>query len=127
MPILLSPFNPMASKNVRLTVIAENMLIKIPTPKVRAKPLIMLVPIQNRIPAVIKLDMLESLMESHARLKPSETADCKFFPFFNSSFILSNIKMLASTAMPTDRINQAMPAAVKVTGMSLNKARIIMV
>ena len=124
---MLSPLNPMASKNVRLTVMAENILIRIPTPNVRANPLIMLVPIQKRMPAVIKLEMLESLMESHARLKPSETADCKFFPFFNSSFILSNIKMLASTAMPTDRMNPAMPAAVKVTGMSLNKAKIIMV
>ena len=75
MPTLLSPFNPIASKNVRLTVMAENILIKIPTPNVRANPLIILVPIQKRIPAVIKLEMLESLMESHARLKPSETAD----------------------------------------------------
>ena len=117
----------MASKNVRLTVMAENMLIIIPTPKVRAKPFIILVPIQKRMPAVIKLEMLESLIDNHARLNPSEMTDCKFFPFFNSSFILSNIKILASTAMPTDKMNPAMPAAVKVTGMSLNKARIIMV
>ena len=30
---LLSPFNPIASKNVRLTVMAENILIKFPPPK----------------------------------------------------------------------------------------------
>ena len=61
----------MASKNVRLTVMAENILIKIPPPNVRANPLIILVPTKKRSPAVIKLEMLESLMESHARLKPS--------------------------------------------------------
>ena len=73
---------------------AENMLTKIPTPKVRANPLIMLAPIQKRMPAVIKLEILESLMESHARLKPSEMADCKFFPFlqlFFHSFKYQNV------------------------------------
>ena len=110
---MLSPFNPIASKNVRLTVMAENILIKIPTPQGESEPLNHARAHPKKDAAVIKLEILESRMESHARLKPSEMADCKFFPFFNSSFILSNIKMLASTAMPTDKINPAMPAAVK--------------
>ena len=65
---------PVANKKVLLTVMAENILIKIPNPSVKAKPLIMLVPIQNKIPAVIKLETLESLIDSHARLNPSEMA-----------------------------------------------------
>ena len=40
-------------------------------------------------------------------------------PLRSSSFMRSKIRMLASTAMPTDRMKPAMPARVSVTGMSL--------
>lgn len=42
-----------------------------PIPSVRAKPLIALVPSQNRIIAVMIEEMFESRIESHAREKPS--------------------------------------------------------
>ena len=41
-------------------------------------------------------------------------------PDRNSSFIRSKIKMLASTAMPTDKIAAETPDRVKVTGINLN-------
>ena len=40
-------------------------------------------------------------------------------------FILSKIRTLASTAIPIEIINPAIPAAVNVTGMSLKSASII--
>src|SRR3989344_800766 len=48
--------------------------------------------------------MFESRIEGQARLNPSPRALSMSRPHLVSSFILSNIKMLASTAMPTDNI-----------------------
>src|SRR3989344_7008113 len=113
-----------ARKNVRVITIAENMLTTIPSPKVSAKPLIRLEPNQYKITEVIKLDTFESRMESHARIKPSSIAKPSVLPARNSSFMRSNIKMLASTAIPMERINPAVPAAERVTGRSLKIARV---
>ena len=51
-------------------VIAENMETIIPIAKVRAKPLIILLPNQNKIAQVIKDEILESLIELQALKKP---------------------------------------------------------
>ncbi len=74
---------------------------------------------------VISEATLESRIEDQARSKPAKKASCLGLPQRNSSLILSKIKMLASTAMPMERINPAIPAKVKVTGINLKIARTI--
>ena len=68
--------------------------------------------------------MLESRMASHARENPSRIAVSAFLPATSSSFMRSAIRMLASTAKPTERMKPAMPAAVSTTGMSLKSVSI---
>jgi hypothetical protein len=92
---------------------------RMPIASVSAKPRTNPVPNWNRIKLVIKLEILESRIEVHALAKPASIAKTRFFPQRISSFIRSNIKMLASTAMPIERINPAIPASVRVIGMSL--------
>ena len=105
---------------------AVNMEIKIPTPRVTAKPWMLGVPKKYKIAVVIKLETLESRILSHARAKPSSTALWISLPARISSLVRSKIKMLASTAMPTDKIKPAIPAKVKVTGARpLAKIKII--
>ena len=98
-----------------------------PMNSVVAKPTMMLaakvLPNHHRIAQVIMVEMLESRMEGQAREKPASTAALIERPPRSSSFMRSKIRILASTAMPMDRINPAMPASVSVTGMILNVAR----
>src|ERR1035437_730739 len=58
--------------------------------------------------------MFESLIDVQALEKPNSIAVSCDLPCLNSSFILSKIKMLASTAMPIERIKPAIPERVKV-------------
>jgi len=102
---------------------AENMLTKMPIAKVKAKPLMMLVPSQNKIRQVIKEEIFESRIEVQARLNPSSIAPPKLLPQFSSSLIRAKIKILASTAMPMDKMKPAMPAKVKVTENNLKIAK----
>lgn len=95
-----------------------------PMLNVRAKPLTKLVPNQKRIKATIKVVKLPSLIEGQLLLNPSIREVEKFFSSFSSSRMRENIKIFASTAMPIDKINPPIPAKVKVTGISLNKAKI---
>ena len=90
----------MANKNVLDTVMAVNMEITTPMPRVRAKPLTADVPNQKRMIAVMIEEMFESRIESHALEKPSRMLSQIFLPRLSSSFILSKIKIFASTAMP---------------------------
>src|SRR3989344_1503423 len=113
----------MAKRNVLEMVIAVNIEITTPKPRVKAKPLTAEVPNQNKMIAVMIEEMFESLIESQALENPSCRESWIFLPFFNSSFVLSKIKMFASTAIPMERINPAIPAAVNVTGISLKTAR----
>src|SRR3989344_196238 len=103
-------------KIVLVTVIAVNIETKTPIAKVTAKPRTSPVPIKYKIPAVISEEILESLIEDQARLKPSSNACLLVLPHLLSSFILSKIRILASTAIPTDKINPAIPDNVKVIG-----------
>ena len=113
---------------VLLTVNALNILTATPIPRVRAKPDIRLAPNlcpnQKSIALVIKVETLLSLMDVHALLNPISIAEVNVRPNLNSSFILSKIRMLASTAIPIERMKAATPASVKVMGTSLNMLRI---
>ena len=75
--------------------------------------------------AVIKLETFESRMEFHARLNPASTAGTTFLPIRSSSLVRSKIKMFASTAMPMERTNPAIPASVSVTGTMRKSASTI--
>jgi hypothetical protein len=109
--------------NVRVTIIAENMLTIIPIAKVIAKPLIILVPNHERMRQVINEETFESRIESQARVKPSSIAASRVRPLRSSSFKRSKMRMLASTAIPIERIKPAIPASVNVIGQSLKIAR----
>ena len=105
-------------------VIALNIETIIPIPSVKAKPLIKGVPNQKRMTTVIMPEIFESLIENQALEKPAEIESAILFPERNSSFIRSKISTFASTAMPMEIINPAIPAAVKVTGINLKRASI---
>ena len=68
------------------------------------------------------LDMFESKIEFQARLKPASMADTSVLPERSSSLVRSKMRMLASTAMPTESTKAATPARVSVTGMSRKMA-----
>jgi hypothetical protein len=104
-----------------VTVIAVNIETKTPIARATAKPLTGPVPIKYKIEAVIKEEIFESLIEDQALLNPDSSACLGFLPHLFSSFILSKIKILASTAIPIDKINPAIPARVKVIGGSKKK------
>lgn len=108
-----------------MITIAENMLTNIPIAKVKANPRIMLEPNQNKIPLVIKVEMLLSRIDGQAREKPSSKLANKLLPFFDSSLILSKTKTFASTAIPIVMTNPAMPERVRVTGINLKIAKTI--
>ena len=74
---------------------------------------------------VINVVMLESRMEDHALEKPASTAFIAERPILSSSFIRSKIKIFASTAIPTDRMNPPIAASVNVTGISLKRASVM--
>ena len=67
---------------------------------------------------MIRLDTFESRMEFQARSKPASIAGGSDLPSRSSSLVRSKIRMLASTAMPTESTKPAMPASVSVTGIS---------
>ena len=99
-------------------MIAVNIETSTPMISTSAKPRIVDEPNQYRIVAVIRLDTFESRIEFQARLKPASIAAGSVLPRRSSSFVRSKIRMLASTAMPTESTKPAMPARVRVTGMS---------
>ena len=100
---------------------AVNIETKTPTASASANPLIRLVVKKYNTKQVISVEMFESRMEGQALLNPSLMARSNFFPARNSSFILANIKILASTAMPMDRMNPAIPGKVRVIGQGEKK------
>ena len=104
---------------------ATNIETKTPMPKVKAKPCIKEVPNQNKTAEIIKDAIFESLIESQARAKAADIASFIPLPAFISSFNLSNMSTLASTAIPKEIINPAIPEAVRVTGINLNKVKTI--
>ena len=65
---------------------------------------------------MISVETLLSRMEDQARSKPCSIACGRARPWRSSSFMRSNTRMFASTAMPTESTKPAMPASVIVTG-----------
>ena len=76
---------------------------------------------------VMSVEILASLMAVQALLNPISIDDKSVRPNRNSSLVLSNINILASTAIPIDNINPAKPASVKVIGINLNNVKTIAV
>ncbi len=75
--------------------------------------------------AVKIVEILESLIEDQARLNPFSNASTLDAPFLISSFILSNIRTLASVAIPIERINPVNPAKdITKLGISLKTAKV---
>ena len=103
-------------------MIALNIETITPIARVNAKPLTMLVPQKYRITQVIIVVMFESKILVKALSNPELIAVKSVLPALNSSFVLSKIKILASTAIPILRIKPAIPARVSVTGIALNSA-----
>ena len=116
-------------RNVRVTTIAENMLTATPIASVIANPRTNDAPNwspnQNRIAHVMKVATFESRIEGHARRKPVSIAVASGRPRRSSSFIRSKMRMFASTAMPTERMNAAIPESVSVTGHILNTVSVM--
>ena len=101
------------------------MLTKIPIANVSANPLINEVENMNKIAQTIREFTLLSLIDGQALVNPSFIANPKSLPCLISSFILAKIKMLASTAIPIDKIKPPTPAKVSVMGINLKIERII--
>src|SRR3990167_1506422 len=101
---------------------AVNIVIKTPTARVRAKPFTTDVVSKYNTKHVSNVVIFESLIDGQALDEPSLIACANVLPCLNSSFILAKIKIFASTAIPIDSINPAIPARVKVIGRDLNIA-----
>ncbi len=105
-------------------MMAVNILMRTPRPRTSAKPLIGPVPKFHRIAHVINVHTLESKIEVKALANPVSIAARRVLPLRNSSFNRSNMRMLASTAIPMDTMYAAMPGSVSVTPSSLNTASV---
>ena len=102
--------------NVLDIVIAVNILTNTPMASVTAKPLITGMPEIYRIRQVMRVEIFESLMLVQALLKPASIPTATELPARISSFIRSNIRILASTAIPILSIKPAIPASVNTIG-----------
>ena len=109
----------MMRRNVLVTTMAVNILTATPIESVSAKPRTMkapnVPPSQKRITQAIRVVILLSLIADHARVKPISTAACNDLPARSSSLSRSKMSTLASTAMPSERMNAAMPGSVSVS------------
>lgn len=110
------------SIKVLVTVMAVNIETKIPIAKVKANPLTEPEPNEYKTIQVIIEEKFESRIEGQALKKPSFIACTYSLPPLISSFIRSKINTLASRAIPIDKINPAIPAKLKVTGINLKIA-----
>ena len=122
----LNPAHANSCSRFRLTTSAVNMLMSTPMPRLMANPVMSPPPSrspnQMSTPQVMRVEKFPSRMAGHARLNPTSIDDARVRPMRTSSFIRSNIRMFASTAMPMDRMNPPMWDRVRVIGTSLNTA-----
>ena len=127
LPLAIYPLH--SFKNVLnkflLTTIPVNKLTNIPSDSVIANPLTGPDVCKNEkskgfanTKAVTKVAIFASLIESQARPKDTSSASEKGRCIF-SSLNRSNIRIFASTAIPTESKNPAIPGSVKTTGISL--------
>ena len=94
-----------------------NKLIKTPIPNVAAKPLTKFVPNKNNTKQLRRVVIWPSTMDELALWKPLSIDLVRVLPSYNSSLILSNIRIFASTAIPILSISPDIPGKVKVTGI----------
>jgi hypothetical protein len=99
--------------------IAENKETTIHKPSINQKPLIIFIPNMYKIIATITHVTCESHIADHDSLNHIAVDSCNVFHCFNSSFTLSKIRILASIAIPMDKINQAIEAKVNTTQNNL--------
>ena len=71
---------------------------------------------------IIIVETLLSLIDGHALEKPSLIDAKIFLPLLNSSLVLSDIRIFASTATPIESITAAAPDNVNVIGTILKTA-----
>ena len=69
------------------------------------------------------VEMLLSRIAGQARPNPTSIEEASVRPMRTSSFIRSNIRILASTAIPMERMNPPMWANSRVMGIILNIAK----
>ena len=100
------------SNIARLTNTAVNILAAIPIHRVIANPLIGPVPNWNKTTAAMKVVILASTMVLKALAYPASIAARTVFPTRISSRMRSNIKTLASIAIPTVSNIPAIPGSV---------------
>ena len=100
--------------SMRVSIIAVNMEVTIPKDRVTANPRIGPEPNANRITAAIKVVMLLSSIVAIAFLYPASMFEIKAPCILLSSRILSNMRTLASTAIPVVRTIPAIPGSVRV-------------
>jgi len=79
----------------------------------------------NNITETINHVTFESQIADHDFLNHTSVEFNILFHFFNSSFILSKIRILASIAIQRDKINQAIEARVKTIQRDLTSDNII--
>jgi len=101
-----------------------NKLIKTPIPNVAAKPLTKLVPNKNNTKQLRRAVIWPSSKDELALWKPLSIDLVRVLPSNNSSLILSNIRIFASTAMPMLSISPDIPGKVKVTGIKEYRAKL---
>ncbi len=118
-PVGTSTFN-----KVRVTVIAVNILMNTPINNIVAKPTMILapklLPKKYNTAQEIIVATFESRIEGQARFQPTAIAEDNDRPSRSSSLTRSKTRMLASAAMPIERINPAIPARVSVPTSLLN-------
>ena len=109
---------------------AENNVVINPTDRVTANPLMGPEPNTNNIIDAIRVVIFASSIVTIDFLKPKSKACILEFSFLVSSLIRSNIRTLASTAIPTVKIMPAIPGKVNVASnkvkipISINKLEI---
>ena len=81
-------------------------------------PLTKLVPNKNNTKQLKKVVICPSIIDEFALWKPLSIDLINVLPLLNSSLILSNIKIFASTAIPILNIKPEIPGKVKVTGIN---------
>ena len=101
-----------------------NKLINTPIPNVAEKPLTKFVPNKNNTKQLRRVVMWPSTIDELALLKPLSIDLVRVLPSYNSSLILSNIRIFASTAIPMLSISPEIQGNVKVTGINEYRARL---
>ena len=104
-----------------MNIIAENIEVIIPIDKVTENPFIGPEPKTNKSNAAIKVVILASRIVDKAFSKPFLMDSITLLFLKNSSLILSNIKTLASTAIPIVKTMPAIPGNVNVAPIVPNK------